>query len=173
MAVGADLVYIPASYGFAANVGPRIPGTTRPAYPLEQGGDSPSKTSLGGLSANENKHPLGALGEFNAPQIGHAAPIPNYQPHTFRKNKGYPGGGTWQWHSPPGVGDAPQHVWTTYYLAPVDNIRGPGDMPISYINTARINPTLWNFAMRQLGMPITGGNILLSGLYTPQPITPY
>jgi len=75
---------------------------------------------------------------------------------------------SWKLVLPPGFGDAPQHVWTTYALAPV-SINGPGDVPASYFRT--FVPPVWaNFAMRFQGMPVEAGDLLMTGLYTPEPL---
>lgn len=79
---------------------------------------------------------------------------------------------SWAYRQPPGVGDAPQHVWTTYFLAPV-SIDGPGDRPASYLRTIGPPPVIANFAMRWQGMGVDGGNFLMTGLYTPQPLESY
>jgi hypothetical protein len=164
-----DANYIPPAFGMGANVGPKIPGTTQPAFVSAFGGSSAGKINA---DINPAKRPLGALPVQNFPRFGHGSPLPNPQPiQPPGSSKGY--ASSWQWHTPPGVGDAPQHVWTTYYLAPVDNVRGPGDLPISFLNTANMRPMIQNFSMRWQGMPVQGGNILLTGLYTPQPISPW
>lgn len=75
----------------------------------------------------------------------------------------------WSWVAPPGIGDAPQHVWQTYFLAPLDVVKGPGDMPATYFRDWQ-PPTFANFAMRWQGMAVDGGNLLMTGLYTPQPL---
>jgi hypothetical protein len=75
---------------------------------------------------------------------------------------------SWKWKSPPGVGDAPQHVWTTWALIPF-SVDGPGDKPATYLRSIQA-PVVVNFAMRQQGMAVDGGNMLLTGLYTPQPM---
>jgi hypothetical protein len=159
--------YIPPAFGMAANVGPNIPGTTTPAFVSAFGGNSPSIPTLG----PDAKPQLNPLPNSNFPTFGHASPLPNNQPLTFAKDAGWKA--QWAWHAPPGVGDAPQSVWQTYYLAPVDAMKGPGDLPRSQINTINMNPQIQNFAMRYQGMAVQGGNILLTGLYTPAPITPY
>ncbi len=61
-------------------------------------------------------------------------------------------------------------VYDVYALAPVDN-RGPGDNPITYLRIGD-EPVLQNFAMRMQGIPVQGGNMLMTGLYTPTPIVP-
>lgn len=75
---------------------------------------------------------------------------------------------TWRFVSPPGVGDAPQHVYTSIQLAPF-SIDGPGDRPASYLRSF-LAPVLQNFAVTKVGRPVEGGNLLLSGLYTPAPM---
>lgn len=75
---------------------------------------------------------------------------------------------TWKWVSPPGVGDAPQHVWSTFTLIPL-SLDGPGDRPATFFRS--ILPPIWaNFAMRWQGMPVDGGSFLMTGLYTPEPL---
>lgn len=76
---------------------------------------------------------------------------------------------SWRWVAPPGIGDAPQHVFTTYALAPI-SIEGPGDEPAAYLKIVNAPPIIQNFAMRWQGMPVQGGNFLMTGLYTPQPL---
>jgi hypothetical protein len=74
---------------------------------------------------------------------------------------------TWKFVAPPGVGDAPQHVYSTFALIPFD-ARGPGDNPVTYLRS--VNPLQFqNFTIRQNGMPVAGGSLLLTGLYTPSP----
>lgn len=168
MTTGATAVYIPPAFGMGANVGPDIPGTTRPAFITALGGSSPA---LRAADVNPAKIPLGATWAYNSPAFGHSTPLP-YPPAVDPPS---PAGGyssRWQWHAPPGMGDAPQHVWQTYYLAPI-SLMGPGDAPIGVINTTRMNPSIQNFAMRRQGFGVTGGNMLMSGLYTPEPLSPY
>ena len=76
---------------------------------------------------------------------------------------------SWKFVMPPGVGDPPQHAWSTYSLAPV-SINGPGDSPVTYLRSIGPPLTIANFAMRLQGMPVDGGTFLLTGLYTPQPL---
>lgn len=84
---------------------------------------------------------------------------------THDKANGYHPG--WRWVSPPGVGDAPQHIYSTYALFPVA-IEGPGDEPATYLKITNAPPIIQNFAMRWQGIPVGGGNFLMTGLYTPQ-----
>jgi hypothetical protein len=73
---------------------------------------------------------------------------------------------SWIWVSPPGVGDAPQHVFATFTLIPL-SVDGPGDRPASYLRSF-LAPIVQNFAMRYQGMAVDGGAFLMTGLYTPQ-----
>jgi hypothetical protein len=88
---------------------------------------------------------------------------------------GNPGAGlqgyapSWKYVPPPGIGDAPQHVWSTFSLIPV-SIDGPGDRPAGYLRSY-LAPIVQNFRALYNGIPIEGGNFLLTGLYTPQPLT--
>ena len=75
---------------------------------------------------------------------------------------------SWKFVPPPGVGDAPQHVWTTFTLIPL-SVDGPGDRPATYFRSLQ-PPVIANFAMRWQGMPVDGGSMLLTGLYAPQPM---
>jgi len=75
---------------------------------------------------------------------------------------------TWKFVAPPGFGDAPQHVFSTFTLIPLD-IRGPGDNPFTYLRSF-LAPNVQNFAMRYQGMPVQGGNFLFTSLYTPDPM---
>ena len=75
---------------------------------------------------------------------------------------------SWVFRAPPGIGDAPQHVWSTWSLIPLA-VDGPGDRPASYLKWF-CPQTVANFAMRWQGMPVDGGSVLLTGLYTPQPM---
>ena len=76
---------------------------------------------------------------------------------------------SWKWVSPPGVGDAPQHVYSTFTLIPL-SVDGPGDRPVTFFRS--ILPPIWaNFAMRWQGMAVDGGSMLLTGLYTPEPMS--
>jgi hypothetical protein len=84
--------------------------------------------------------------------------------HPSAPDKYYP---SWKFVPPPGVGDAPQHVFSTFCLTPQD-IRGPGDNPVTFLRT--VQPPLWqNFAMRFNGMPVNGGGPQFTGLYAPSP----
>ena len=74
----------------------------------------------------------------------------------------------WRWVQPPGVGNAPQHIYDVYALVPVDN-RGPGDNPVTFLRIG-VEPVIQNFAMRMQGFAVDGGNFLMTGLYTPAPI---
>jgi hypothetical protein len=76
---------------------------------------------------------------------------------------------SWKFVAPPGVGDAPQHVWTTYSLIPV-SLDGPGDRPASYFRW-KVPPLMQPFLMRYQGMAVDGGNFLMTGLYTPEPLS--
>lgn len=73
---------------------------------------------------------------------------------------------SWNWVPPPGVGDAPQHVYATFALIPL-SVDGAGDRPASYLRSV-LPPIIQNFAMRWQGMGVDGGSILMTGLYTPQ-----
>jgi hypothetical protein len=75
----------------------------------------------------------------------------------------------WRFVPPPGIGDAPQHPYTTYSLIPF-SVEGPGDEPATYFKNVNAPPIIQQFAMRQQGMGVTGGNLLMTGLYTPQPL---
>jgi hypothetical protein len=102
--------------------------------------------------------PLGAASTGESPVI------------TVQNNGAVPGGyaPSWGFIMPWGVGDAPQHPWGTRWLAPMDN-RGPGDNPATFFRST-LAPVIMNFAMRWQGMPVTGGNLLMTGLYTPAPL---
>jgi hypothetical protein len=78
----------------------------------------------------------------------------------------------WKYIAPLGLQDnsALASIYDIYSLFPVDN-RGPGDNPITYLQIG-CEPVLQNFAMRMQGIPVQGGNMLLTGLYTPDPIVP-
>ncbi|MDR3449787.1 MAG: hypothetical protein P4M15_08625 [Alphaproteobacteria bacterium] len=75
---------------------------------------------------------------------------------------------SWKFHAPPGIGDAPQHVWATLALFPLC-VDGPGDRPASYFRW-KVPPIMANFAMRYQGMAVDGGNLLMTGLYVPDPL---
>jgi len=75
---------------------------------------------------------------------------------------------SWKWVAPPGIGDAPQMVYTAFQLAPW-SIDGAGDRPAAYLKSYQ-PPVVANFAMRWQGMPVGGGSVLLTGLYTPTPM---
>lgn len=75
---------------------------------------------------------------------------------------------TWGFVAPPGFGDAPQHTYTTYATIPVDT-RGTGDNPATMLHSVQA-PTYQNQVLINQGQPIQGGNLLLTGLYTPSPM---
>jgi hypothetical protein len=102
--------------------------------------------------------PLGAASTQQSPVITvqpTGSPVPGYAP-------------SWGFIMPWGVGDAPQHPWGTRWLAPMDN-RGPGDNTTTFFRTFT-PPIIQNFAMRWQGMAVNGGNLLMTGLYTPAPL---
>jgi len=103
-----------------------------------------------------------------APAFGSLAPVgalSQVQP-VHSKSSGYLP--SWVFRAPPGFGDALQHVFATFTLIPF-SVDGPGDRPVSYLRSL-IPPTIANFAMRQQGMPVDGGSLLMTGLYVPQPL---
>jgi hypothetical protein len=75
---------------------------------------------------------------------------------------------SWKFVAPPGVGDAPQHVFSTWTAFPL-SLDGPGDKPATYLRIGQ-QQTIANFAMRWQGIPAAGGNVLMTGLYTPMPM---
>jgi hypothetical protein len=107
---------------------------------------------------NDGGTPVDALGAARAS-------VYQAQPFHFKAGGFEP---SWRFKQPPGVGDAPQHVYATQTLAPV-SIEGPGDNPASYFRW-KVPPVIANFAMRQQGMAVDGGSFLLTGLYVPQPL---
>ena len=76
---------------------------------------------------------------------------------------------SWRFVQPPGVGDAPQHVFTTFCNIPLD-WRGAGDNPASYLRST-CAPIWQNQVLINQGVPVAGGDLLLTGLYTPSPMT--
>lgn len=109
--------------------------------------------------------PLTMNGGLIAPN-GDAGQPSQYQPSAVKGAAWVP---SWKFVPPPGYGDAPQHVWATLELIPF-SIDGAGDRPVSYLRSF-VAPIIQNFQMRFNGMPIEGGNLLLTGLYTPEPLT--
>jgi hypothetical protein len=104
------------------------------------------------------------LGSFSAPPIAYGVGVQTAQQDMVHgKTNGYLPG--WHWVPPPGVGDAPQMVYDTFALFPL-SVDGPGDRPATYFKSLQA-PIIQNFAMRWQGMAVDGGNILMTGLYTP------
>jgi hypothetical protein len=105
---------------------------------------------------------------FAAPAFGDLSPggaLSQSQP-VHSKADGYLP--SWKWVAPPGIGDALQHVFSTFTLIPF-SVDGPGDRPVSFLRSL-VPPTVANFAMRWQGMPVNGGSVLMTGLYAPQPL---
>ena len=74
---------------------------------------------------------------------------------------------SWKWVAPPGVGDAPQHVYNTYALLPF-NIQGPGDQPIAFLSDY-VQPVWLDQHINLWGSPIYSGGFEMSPLWTPEP----
>lgn len=75
---------------------------------------------------------------------------------------------TWKFVAPPGVGDAPQHVYNTFALIPFD-ICGPGDMPTSYLVSLQ-KPVVQDQYVNFSGYAINSGGFELSPLWAPEPV---
>jgi hypothetical protein len=105
------------------------------------------------------------MGAFNDPLGAARAAAYQTEPVHAKSDGWLP---SWRFKQPPGVGDAPQHVWATFSLYPLD-IRGPGDNPVTYLRIGG-PPIVANAALRYQGMAVEGGNFLLTGLYTPAPL---
>jgi hypothetical protein len=110
--------------------------------------------------------PVSQAGSFAAPvapvAYGRGAPLSQKQVVHGKDEGWHP---SWIWVAPPGIGDAPQHVFATFGLIPF-SVDGPGDRPASYLRSY-LAPIVQNFAMRYQGMPVDGGSFLMTGLYTP------
>jgi hypothetical protein len=78
---------------------------------------------------------------------------------------------TWSWVAPPGIGDAPQQVWKTYWLAPY-SMKGPGDNPMDMRRSLQPAPVASGFTATLFGQPVDGGQYLFRALSLQNPITP-
>lgn len=111
--------------------------------------------------------PVSSVGAYPAPispvNYGHGETISQLQRVHGKDGGWHP---SWNWVAPPGIGDAPQHVFSTFTLIPF-SVDGPGDRPASYLRSY-FAPIVQNFAMRYQGMAVDGGSILMTGLYTPE-----
>lgn len=103
----------------------------------------------------------------------HKAPLPTVQ--NFWPSGAAPGRvnyqSTWKWKAPPGIGDAPQQVWSTYWLAPQD-FRGPGDVPMGVRACYQPTPSMQPYYATLFGRPVDGGSYLMRQLSANLPILP-
>lgn len=110
--------------------------------------------------------PITQVGAWSSPTqgvaFGNGAPVIQ-QDQVHGKSGGYLP--AWLWVPPPGIGDAPQHVYSTFSLYPL-SVDGPGDRPASFFRSI-LPPVIQAFAMRWQGMAVDGGSLLMTGLYTP------
>ncbi len=70
---------------------------------------------------------------------------------------------SWKFVAPPGFGDAPQHVFSTFTLIPL-SVDGAGDRPRAYLSYL-LPQSLQPLNLTDNGMAINSGVIQLRGLY--------
>jgi hypothetical protein len=134
--------------------------------PQAQTFDMPWTWSLG--SAWSDGSP-GASQQVGDPQGVNSLPAPSYiGPGAPTRTTYTP---TWKWVAPPGIGDAPQQVWQTYWLAPY-SLKGPGDNPADMRRSVQPAPVAVGFNATLFGQPVDGGQYMFRALSLQNPIAP-
>ena len=123
---------------------------------------------LDGPGFGDNIQPTGPVPfVLNPGAIGTASGV-TIQQHVLQSGNPYEYAPSWNWVPPPGIGDAPQHVFNTFAIIPF-NIEGPGDEPFQFLSHYQPMQVTQHLAVNRSGYPARSGDFALNPLWTPSP----